>query len=195
MRRFPKRVSEGFTLVEVLISTAIFLLATTAILSALLMFLRAHYSYSQTAYFNSDVRVNYERLMQELRNADLRAGGLPTPTEREFTIYTHAIDAADTTKTVRYYQEGSAGNMRLMRMEGGHAAEVFSGLADFSFRYYTTSEALDVDETRDPSSAAAVRAVKLVITPKDRSPMLFGKDTDAITSGGKNLNITVRLRN
>lgn len=170
----------GFTLVEVLVSTSIFLLATTAILAALLFFLRAERSYSMTAAFSSNVRLAHERMMQELRNAEMNSAD-PVPTATSLTV--RSYDLAGNQWKISFYADTTSSGTRLVQsavpVGGGTArvSEVYSGLNGFKFTYFDRSGS---NPTNSPVAATDVKAVQLEITPKLRSQLIWGKDSDTI---------------
>lgn len=198
----------GFTLVEVLISTTVFLLATSAIIAAMIAFLRAHHSYSQTAAFNSNVRLAHERMMQELRNAEM-SNDLPAPTATAFTFYTY--DLKEVRMKVFYFQSGAAGKYTLMRKatkdlgttlstsldpeEKVVLTEVYSNLESVLFRYYKIANG---DVAITPSDAAAVKAISVEIVPAARHKLLKGRDDESIREKSdlsKVSNAIIHLRN
>lgn len=183
--------ARAFTLVEVMISTTIFLLAVTAILAALIFFLRAHQSYAQTAWFNSRVRQTQEQLLQELRNAT--AITTASTTEIAFSMHDLQGKAWD----VRYYPNatGTAVRREAKPASGSTSdSEVFGGLASYSFSYFKRDGS---DLGSAPTTLAMVNAVRLEITPKPRSHLLFGKDESTARKAGDNtvVNTVIQLRN
>lgn len=179
----------GFTLVEILISTTIFMFAIAAIMTALITFLRAQYSYSQTAYFSSAVRLKHERLMQDLRNTSAVLSATASDVEIKMN------DLQGVEHTVKYYTETTGGKKRLMRKVDGAStgSEVYTNLSDISFTYYDRH---GVSKGSAPSDLTTVKALRLSITPLARSKLLFGKDEETITdNGGTVSNAIVHFRN
>ncbi len=203
-----RRRSVGFTFVEVLISTTVFLMATTAVIAAMIAFMRAHRSYSQTAAFNSSVRLAHERMMQELRSAEM-SSALPVPTATEFTFYTY--DLNQVRMKVFYFQSGTTGKYALMRKATKNLSqtlstsldpatdvapmEVYSNLESLTFRYYKISNG---DVAITPSDASAVKAVSVEIVPAARHKLLMGRDDEGIREKSnltKVSNAIIHLRN
>lgn len=187
------RRRHAFTTVELLVSTTIFLLAITAVVAALMCFLRAHYSYTQTAYFSSQVRLSHERLMQELRNTSALVAGTAT----DITVRT--VDLQGTEWTVRYYPRTTGGGISLMRAATRNGTgtpavtEVFTGLARYSFTYFDRRNA---NPTTTPSALATVKALRLELTPLPRHQLLFGKDEETLRDTGDNgTNAIIHFRN
>ena len=189
--KLPAHPTKAFTLVEVLISTSIFLLAITAILTALLLFLRIHHSYSATAAFSSKVRVNHEKMMQELRNAV----AVSEATDKTLTI--SILDLAGLQWTVKYYPE--AGGTRLLRKASPTSGtpivtEVYDKLTTYSFKYYGRDGA---DLSAPPSDLKKIRGIQLEVTPKARPSMFFGSDAETLRLAGTATvsNAVILLRN
>lgn len=182
---------KGFTLVEVLVSTSIFLLAITAILVALVLFLRLHRSYSATAAFSSEVRINHEKMMQELRNTV----SVSTATDKTLTIKIR--DLAGLMWTMEYYPE--AGGTRLLRKATPASGtsittEVYDKLTAYTFKYYGRD---GTDLTSLPADPKKIRGIQLELTPKARPSMLFGSDTETLRLAGATTisNAVILLRN
>lgn len=183
--------TKAFTLVEVLISTSIFLLAITAILTALLLFLRIHHSYSATAAFSSKVRVNHEKMMQELRNAI----DVTEASDKNLTI--DIRDLAGVQWKVEYYAPG--GGTRLLRKATPTSGtpivtEVYDKLTNYSFKYYGR-DGTDLGAT--PSDKKKIRGIQLEVTPKARPSMFFGSDAETLRLAGTATvsNAVILLRN
>lgn len=179
----------GFTLVEILISTTIFMFAIAAIMTALIAFLRAQHSYSQTAYFSSAVRLKHEQMMQDLRNTSSVLSATATSVKIKMS------DLQGTEHTVEYYGETTGRAKRLMRKVDGATtgSEVYSNLSDISFTYYDRH---GVSKGNAPSDLTTVKALRLAITPLARSKLLFGKDAETITDNSSNVsNAIIHFRN
>lgn len=183
----------GFTAVELLVSTTVFLLAITAILTALVCFLRAHQSYTQTAYFSSRVRLNQERMMQELRNTSTLVAG----TANDVTV--KMVDLQGSEWTVRYYPQNTSNGISLMRTATRTGSttpavsEVFSGLRTYQFTYFDRRGA---NPTSTPSTPTAIKALRLDLTPLPRHQLLFGRDEATVRDAGNAaVNTVIHFRN
>lgn len=185
----------AFTLVEILISSAIFLLATSAILAALLYFLRAERSYSQTAFFNSKVRLSHERTMQDLRNA---TSVTAFPVDAAEGITFESVDLSGGAWTISYYKEVGSGGVSLMRRATPASGSpvvstVYSGLSGFAFHYYDRRGNVIANPSGDLS---AVKALRLEIAPIARHRLVWGTDDESIRSStGNVINAIVHFRN
>jgi len=176
-------------MVEILISTTIFMLAITAIMLALISFIRAQQSYSQTAYFSSAVRLKHERMMQDLRNTSAVISATAD------SVKVTMNDLQGNQWTVEYYGRDTANGKQLMRkvVETGAVSEVYTQLSSYTFTYY---DRYGKNPTSTPASPAAVKALRLQIAPLARSKLLFGQDEESIRDSSNGLvNAIIHFRN
>ncbi len=181
----------GFTLVETLISTSVFLMVTAAILTALIVFLRFHYSYSQTASFSSHVRINHEKMMQELRSSyevvEADAHGL--------TVKMRDLRGAEWKLTYFTTPDGQSLMRKAIAADNSITiSEVHDRLASVAFAFYDRNGS---PLPMPPSDLKRVRAVRLEITPQPRPQMFFGSDDETVRNAGNStvVNAAILIRN
>lgn len=179
MKQETKSTS-GFTLVEVLVSTTIFMFAVAAIMTALVLTQRLVYSHSQTVLFGNRVRTNYERVLSQLRNATELIDTSPTQISFKYRDLTGQL------RNARYQFSGD----KLYRQDVADGAgfapptpddAIFERVQSVQFIYAKKNGAVT-------TTKSDITAATLILTPAARRKPLLGKDELTISA-------TVQFRN